>query len=438
MCTGLEIAALVAAVGGTTAAAAGQSAQVRNNAHAQNKQTQFSAGEFNVRDQLARQIFGENTEINRATYDELNALDDQSFAERTGLSKAAFGQLNQIERDQIVRDAAASDANISGSRDIRVARDAEQDAARAEEYTGRDNARVEYERTLADANRTQTGFRDRADAVAQELIQAFSPEAMAGRRTGAAASRNDLVSRATSPAAPAAPAGNMDPRLRAAFERYSASGRAAAGERSGAISQVASHSDALGAGDRAIDSGNERVGFITDDAKRAIAPLSAKLDVSSLRFNNAGAHGRARYDTATANARDRRTGVDADLESALGLSSTRAQGEARPVVAYTGAADDALANFFSGRSESAAGRGNTLIGANDARLQGSAAVSQNLENGMSGITQFRMANQGPNARSTLGQFASAVTPALFSVAANGPSSTGFGLRRTPAPPSITT
>lgn len=414
MCTGLEIAALVAAVGGTGAAAAGQSAQKKGNAYAQNQQTQLSAGEFNARDVLAKQIFAENTDINRQVYDDLNALDDQAFAERTGLSKQAFNQLGEIDKQQIVRDAAASDSNVNATRDIRIERDAT-----------RDDAKTQYEKTLTDANTRQGGYRQKADDIAASLIAAFTPQAMAGRQTSAAADRDALVSKTvTQPTGPAV-AGNVDPVLAQAFARYSAAGRGAASDRAAATSKVASYSDALGAGDRTINKGDEDVAMIADEARRALTPLGAQLDTQSLRYNNAASGARAKG-----------TAADADLEAALNLSSTRAKGEGRGVTAYTGAADDALATFFNGRSGSVTGRGNTLIGANEAKLQGSNAVSQNLENGMGNVTQFRMANQGPGAWGTLGQFVGAVTPTLFSQAAqNG---TGFGFRKTPATPTITT
>lgn len=458
MCTGLEIAALVASVGGTGAQVAGADAQKRGNARSQDQQTQFSAGEFNIRDQLAKQVFAENTGISREVYDELNALDDQSFAERTGLSKQAFNQLSEIERQQVVRDAAASDANIAEGRDIRLGRDAEQDAARLERDTAqdairlerdssRDAARAQYEADLAAGNAVQTGYRGQAQGEANALLRAFTPEAMAGRRTSAASARDAAVQSAISPQGATGPAGNVDPVLAAAFKKYSDSGRSAAMSTAGARSKLMSYSDATGEGDRSISRADENVAMIADEARRALTPLGAQLDVSSLKYNNAGAlgdarygaageYGATRYNNATANARGRSTASDADLEAALGLSSTRAGGEARGVTAYTGAQDEALSRFFTGRSGSAANRGNTLISANDAKLQGSAQVSQNLENGMNNITQFRMQNQGTSPWTALGQFASAVTPTLFNQAAqNG---TGFGFRKPAPTPTIAT
>lgn len=477
MCTGLEIAALVAAVGGTGAQVAGADAQKRGNARAQDQQTQFSAGEFNIRDQLAKQIFAENTGISREVYDQLNALDDQSFAERTGLSKDAFNQLSEIERQQVVRDAGAAVDNVTQTRDIRTGRENEQagarteqyaeedaarlerdtaqDTARREQYGARDAARAQYEADLAAGNEVQTGYRGQAQSEADALLRAFTPEAMDGRRTSAASVRDAAVQSAITPQVSTSPAGNVDPVLAAAFKRYSDSGREAALANAGARSKVMAYSDATGEGDRAISGTDERVAMIADQARAALAPLSAQLDVSSLKYNNAGALGDARYNAAgqigetrygnatargssrvnnaTANARGRSTAVDADLEAALGLSSTRAGGEARGVTAYTGAQDDALARFFTGRSGSAANRGNTLISANDAKLQGSAQVSQNLENGMNNITQFRAQNQATSPWTTLGQFASAVTPTLFNQAAQ--SGTGFGFRK-PAPATV--
>lgn len=405
MCTGLEIAALVAAVGGTTASAAGQASQKKGNAYAQDKQTQMSAGEFNVRNALANQIFAENTDINRRTYEELNALDDQAFAERTGLSKDAFNQLNEIDKQQVIRDAAAADANIGATRDIRLERDAT-----------RDDARAEYDRTLAAANTRQEGYRQRADDIAASLIAAFGPEAMAGRQTGAAAARDALVAEAITPSAGPAVAGDVDPVLAQAFAKYSAAGRDAAANKAAAASKVASYSDAVGEGGRIIDRGDENVALIADEARRALTPLGAQLGVQSLRFNNAADAARARGAAA-----------DADLEAALNLSGTQARGEGRAVTSYTGAMDDALARSFGTRADTATARGNALIGANETRLAGTNAVSQNFENGMANITQFRMANSGPGVWGTLGQLAGAVTPTLFNQA--GQNGTGFGFRK---------
>lgn len=411
MCTGLEIAALVSAVGGTAASAAGQARTQRGNARAQNQQTELSANEFNLRDQLAKQVFGENTGISRDMYEHLNALDDQAFAERTGLSKEAFNQLNEIDRQQVIRDAAAADANVGATRDARVQRD-----------TTRDDARANYGRILDSANTRQTGFRDQADRIAAELVAAFAPEAVAARQAGAAGTRNAAVAQAiTTPTAPAV-AGNVDPVLAKAFARYSAAGRDAAASTAAAQSKVAAYTDAAQAGDRKINRADENVAMIADDARRALAPLGAQLGTESLRYNNAA-------DTASA----RGAAADADLEAALNLSRTRAGGEGRAVTSYTGAMDDALARSFGTRASNVSDRGNTLIGANEARLQGTNQVSQNYENGMDNITRFRAANSGPGAWGTLGQFASAVAPTLFSQAAqNG---TGFGLRR-PQPATV--
>jgi hypothetical protein len=391
MCTGLEIAALVAAVGGTAASAKGAADTRKNNANAMQGQTDTSAAQFNARDNLARSIFAENSDVSKDTYNQMAKTSDEEFKVRTGLSKDAFNQLSRIQQDQVARDFAAAQQNVDQSTQIRTGRDATRDAARAQ-----------YEADVAATNAKQDQFRGQGDTVASDLVAAFTPEAMAQRRADAAAARDALVS-STGGAPASVASATADPNIRAAFERYSKAGVDRAKAASAAESNVSSYSDAMTGGNRAISKGNERTAFIRDAAGRALAPLGATLDVSALKYNDADAAAKSRYANS-----------DADLAAALGLSQTKAAGDVKPVTDYTSAMDNAYGAFYGGKQGSIATRGDSVIGANNTQLAGTNSASQNFENNVNGITNFRMANYN-SPWSTLGQFASAVAPTLLNI-----------------------
>lgn len=409
-------AAIIASFGSSALGAAGSASAKKANARAMDQDTQRSAGEFNIRDQLAKDIFTENTGISRQVYDELNSLSDQEFAARTGLSKDTFNKLTDIERESIVRDAAAADTNIAAGRDATGIRNAAQDTAIAERNTGRDSAKAAYDATAAAANKKQDAFRGQADTEAGNLLAAFTPGAMQGRQAAATTGRDALVAQSMTGGS-TAPAGRIDPNIAAAFARESTRGRDEATKRSTALSKVAGYTDAMDQGDRSINSTNQNVGFIKDAAQRALTPLAAQLGVSSLQYRNAGDRGAERFDAADARHRGVTGAADADLEAALGLSRTRAAGETRPVTTYSGAMDDAMAAFYGDRTTSAANRGDTLIGANNTKLAGSNSVSNALEGNLRSIAAFRAANRGTPLATTLGQFSGAIAPTLFNQAA---------------------
>lgn len=423
---------IATAVGGTGAIMAGQASTKRQNAKILDDQTKASGAEFDTRNQLAKDIFAENSTISKDTYDQMATLSDQEFAKRTGLSKDAFNALTRTQQDQVARDFSSAQANVDTTKGARIGRDTTVDAAtgvRDSSYddairtrqVAQDAARAKYESDLATANGRQDQFRGQGDKVAGDLVAAFTPEAMAARRTSATAARDALVA-GTRTATPSAASATADDSVRAAFAKYSNQGVARAADTAAVGSNLAGYTDAVAGGDRVIDQGNERTGFIKDAAGRALAPLSAVLDASSIGFNNAAATGasqinniNARYGDVRTAANARYTGqtgnADADLSAALGLSGTRAAGEAKATTGYTGAMDDAYNAFFGGRQSSVGGHGDALIGANNTRLQGSNAVSSNLEGNLAGISGFRM-NNTSSPWTTLGQFASAVAPTL--------------------------
>jgi hypothetical protein len=374
MCDPITLAVTAGAAGLN---AAGQSSQKKANARAMNANTELSASEFNARDKLAREIFTENTSIDQQTYNALAALSDEEFATRTGLSKEAFNQLDQIDRQQVIRDAAAADVNTAQTRDIRFGRDAARDAASAE-----------YDATLSGANTTQDAYRSQADAIARGLVEAFSADAMAGRRGASEADRNNLVNLAVGSAP--TPTGN------AMTAKYVSEGRAKGMAEAALGSRIGSQTDALGKGNTVINRGNEGTAFVQDAARRSLAPLSAKLGASSLKYNNAA-------DAAS----QRGAASDADLEAALNLSGTRATGERRGVTDYTGAMDSAYGAFFGNKGNTVGARGDALIGANDAKLAGTNSVSSAFEGNMRGINDFRAANTF-STFGTLGQVTNAL------------------------------
>jgi len=396
MCDPFTIAAIATGVGSTAAGAVGSSKNKKANAYAQNQQTNLSKEQFDARTKLANEIFAENLGLSSSVFDELASLSDQEFQQRNGLSKQTFQDLLATEDAQMLRDSSAASANTNAIRDARLGRDAT-----------RDTAAQRYSEILAGANQRQAGFRAEGDSIASDLVAAFTPGAFEGRRADATAARDALAATAASPSSPTASL-PMSGAGKAAYSRYAGKGLADAAAENTAKSRVASYGDAVDAGGRTIDRGNERTAFVTDAARRALAPLGAELGAQSLTYNNAA-------DTYAGRTR----AADADLDAALGLSATEAQGKGRAISRYGADMDAALAAFFGGKIGSTGSRGDALIGANDTRLAGTNSASMNLENGMQGITQFRMANSGPGIWGTLSQFGSALTPTLFQAGAQG-------------------
>jgi hypothetical protein len=394
MCTGLEIAALGAMVGGTAASAKGAASQRKAGANAQNSNTRLSRREFDSRDATAREVFAENFGIDKNAYAAIAGLDDAEFAARTGLQKSQFQALNDIDKAQVIRDASLANANT-----------AEVGASRVERTGTEDAARAQYEADLAAANTRQAGFRGQADASAGETLSFFSPAARAANYGSAVGARDALVNRAVTPGASSVPlSGSADGDLRAAFAAESAKGRGKALASAGAASRLAGYGDALSEGDRRIAQGDERVAFISDAAQRAMAPLGATLDASSLKYNNAG----QRY--------AQRTGVaDEDLRAGLGLSEMRAAGERRPVNDYTSAMDGAYAAYFGGNKDTLGTQAGAKIGANNSRLQGTNSASQNLEGQVGAINNFRAGNATGGFAAGFGQFANALAPTLMGI-----------------------
>jgi hypothetical protein len=397
MCTGFELAALGLAGAGFGSSVLGQRSANKTAAAATNAQTGLSRQQFDTRNQLAKDVFAENTGLARQAFDALNALDDREFAVRTGLSKDAFNQLNDIERAQIARDAGFAENNLAELRNAR------------QDYTStRTGARQAYDSDIAAANTNQDRFRGRADDLNRMLLDAFSPTGQNAVYSKAVGDRLGLQGYAAGQTPSALPSARISAPLAAVFAQQSQAGKnfaADQGVRGAAIEGV---SDALSAGGRRITDANLGASLLQDAATRALAPLGARLDAHSLRFNNAGDARAARVANA-----------GADLDAGINISAQTAQGAARPVQAYSTATDDALAAFYGRGRDSVGGTASAKTAANDALLSGAAGASGAFENNMAGITDYRIRAGQNNGWTAASQFASTLAPIFAGIGQRG-------------------